>query len=98
MLIQELLGLLEEDNSASVDKVFQRLVDNAETLNNYDEGDEKSLRTDIDHKLKKGWTESEIYSHLRWSEYFDTVTDEDVALRKMKETRDKAEARLKAAK
>lgn len=44
---------------------------------------------------RKGWTNDEIVSKLRWLEHVDPIVPEDVALRKMKMVDEKVALRLK---
>lgn len=100
MLIKELLNLLEDKDEASgkIDDIFGRLVSNARTEDNFTDDEGKMLKSEIGGFLKKGWTDSEIVKHMRWLEYFDAETDEDKALKNLKDTKDAVNARLKDAK
>jgi ribosomal protein L16 Arg81 hydroxylase len=100
MLIKELLSLVEEKDvsSENIDHIFGRLVSKARTKDNFDDDEEKMLKSEIRGFLKKGWTDSEIVGHMRWLEYFDAETDEDEALKNLGDTKDAVKARLKDAK
>ena len=52
------------------------------------------IQANIDDLAKKGWTESEIISKLRWTEHVDPTVDEDVALRNMKLADERVAARM----
>jgi len=42
------------------------------------------VQSSIDDLQKKGWTDDEIVSKLRWLEHVNPDTNEDVALRRMR--------------
>jgi hypothetical protein len=42
----------------------------------------------------RGWTDEEIVSYMRWMEEVNPDADEDTAIRKMKEVRERTETRL----
>lgn len=97
-------GFLAQQLAESVsDTVYQKLiryknaleVDDSERCE-IDANDEKNIKSDIESKLTAGWTEAEVYDHLKWSEYFDDYThDEDTCLAKMSAIQKKVQARLK---
>jgi hypothetical protein len=52
------------------------------------------LEADIERKKKSGWSDNEIVSCMRWLEHVDSTIDEDTAIRRMREVRNRVEARL----
>ena len=101
-----LARLAEEYITESVDSVWKKLLDYKEGLLlhgrvekkdqcSIDVSDEKTLKAEISKMLEKGWTEGEVYNHLKWTEYFDDYThSEDECLKMLKQTAEKADARV----
>ena len=50
----------------------------------------------IEDLRKKGWTEDEAYSYLKWLEHVNPHVCEEVALQNMKTVRERVAARMQA--
>jgi hypothetical protein len=71
------------------------LKKNPDVINAYEEA---LLQNDIKSRLEAGWTEDEVVSMVRWTEYFDNVTDEAKCLARMAKIDAEVKARLKESK
>jgi hypothetical protein len=87
--------------SAEVDSIWKRLLAYkadlaADNPCEITPEDEKTLKADIERKLKNGWPKNEIYSYLKWTEYFDDYTHtEEECLRKMTEISNRVEGKTR---
>lgn len=80
-----------------VEAVWARLLRTCPEADTDDESKRKAFIY-IEHKLNEGWTDFEVFSHMRWAEEFDPHIEEEHALRRMKQVSDAVKARLAAGK
>ncbi|WP_407304003.1 hypothetical protein [Acinetobacter sp.] len=91
----KIAGLPVKEAEDSVEDIFDRLVRSGDDGAGEISNDEKSmLISEINKKLKAGWTGTEIYLYMRWMEYFETEMSEEKCLKKMADMKAKVEARL----
>lgn len=81
-----------------VEDIFDSLSKNVHPDGKISDDDADSVKGGIKKHLKAGWTRAEIVAFMRNMEEVNPDMDEDKALKRMKEIRDKVEARLAAEK
>jgi len=82
------------DNQPYVDNIWSTLIASKRGDCEINESDEKMLRADISNKLDAHWTTGEVTRYLRYTEYFDNVSDEDYCLKRMREIAESVKERL----
>lgn len=80
-----------------VEAVWARLLRTCPEAETDDEAKQKAF-VHIIRKLEEGWTEFEVFSHMRWAEEFDPHIEEEHALRRMKQVSEAVAIRLAAEK